>query len=143
MAVWYSLWSFGIFFGMFGPRKIWQTCLESLASRIVWVVGVAKLKITAPCFLRLQRVMSQDDVTCISGWLNLLEEKFFTLPTTKRKAREKNSLDVSTLFYNLDFFYFKKMSRRLGLVCAWEHMGREIESSRGGSLKSKVLNIST
>jgi hypothetical protein len=29
IAVWYSLWSFVIFFpqfGMFGPRKIWQPC---------------------------------------------------------------------------------------------------------------------
>jgi hypothetical protein len=31
VAVWYSLWSFGIFsrFGMFGPRKIWQPCICS------------------------------------------------------------------------------------------------------------------
>jgi hypothetical protein len=31
MAIWYSLWSFGILFsrfGMFGPRKIWQSCME-------------------------------------------------------------------------------------------------------------------
>jgi hypothetical protein len=30
-AIWYSLWSFGIFFpfGKFGPRKIWQPCLLS------------------------------------------------------------------------------------------------------------------
>jgi hypothetical protein len=28
MAVWYSLWSFGILsqFGIIGPRKIWQPC---------------------------------------------------------------------------------------------------------------------
>jgi hypothetical protein len=42
-AIWYSLWSFGIFFrcGMFGPSKIWQPWLADSefllvnASRIV------------------------------------------------------------------------------------------------------------
>jgi hypothetical protein len=37
MAIWYNLWPFGIVcghllhfsqFGMFGPRKIWQTCCQ-------------------------------------------------------------------------------------------------------------------
>jgi hypothetical protein len=37
MAVWYSLWSFGILFplGMFGPRKILQPCSPKLGRSII------------------------------------------------------------------------------------------------------------
>jgi hypothetical protein len=34
MAVWYNMWSFGLFFrfGMFGPRKIWQPWMPPAVS---------------------------------------------------------------------------------------------------------------
>jgi hypothetical protein len=35
MAVWYSFWSFGTFsrFDMFGPRRIWQPCVQPTVSQ--------------------------------------------------------------------------------------------------------------
>jgi hypothetical protein len=46
-AILYNLWPFVIncghlvyyfHFGMFGPRKIWQTCLRLMGDRLLWAV---------------------------------------------------------------------------------------------------------
>jgi hypothetical protein len=57
MVVWYSLWSFVIFFyfGMFGPRKVWQPCTtvrereRELFSENVYTKGTTLFGVRAYC----------------------------------------------------------------------------------------------
>jgi hypothetical protein len=98
MAVWYSLWSFGIFsrFGMFGPRKIWQpssaggsrsrgqlrrnlfptlqTCTPSLLEQYLMPVLYGNVSATSTKLRRVLNVLHPETLACESRVFHLADQ---------------------------------------------------------------------
>jgi hypothetical protein len=105
IAVWCSLWSFGIYFGMYVPRKIWQPCgraskklTTNLHSRQIFLPHTHTGAFKVHMYNKSEFSTFPGDVAQNVAQ-SILSENFYVSATVEKVAQQANIRPIWSIWY--------------------------------------------